>query len=357
MLFVFGEIRRHPLGTEFPRCGEEYIPYHLFNKIGGVSVSAARNSETLKTQGGKIVRYKKSQLFGPLRTFDSDRKVRKILEGLLKEKKMGVANIHSFLPRSSAFLKNKGTRVIITSHGGFPSFQNLPLWKRPLAGLRKRVEASSIRSADLLVAINKYMVGEYERYQTKKPVKLIYSGVDTHLYKPQNGKWNEPLKVVFLSRLHPQKGIWEFIELAKSSDAEFIIIGHDQLNLNNRIRTFIKDHPNIKFFPDASEQTKVELLGKSHLFVSLSKGYDPTPNVLYEAMGSGMAIASTLKHYREDVLEDKAIWINRWQDVLPYLDDKKLLQSRARKLRKSAERFFNTERMAKEYKGLGKISL
>ena len=161
------------------------------------------------------------------------------------------------------------------------------------------------------------------------------------------------MRIVFLSRLHPQKGIWDFVEMIKElRDFEFTIIGYDELGVAGRIRAKLRVAENVEFYPNATEEQKRKLLGNGHVFVSLSKGYDPTPNVLYEAMGSEMAIISRLKNYRYDILGDDALWIDSWQDATDFLEDVHELRKRAKLLRKKAENLFNTKRMVKEYKVL-----
>lgn len=350
MIIVMGELRRFPVGKEFPRCGEEYIPYYQFQELGGTVVSSSDNNEVFESKNGRVMRYPVVRVKGPLRTMLSDRRVRGILEKEIIKEKPEIVNFHTFLPQSMEFVRSKGIPVVLTSHGGHPAFRNFPFWKRPLARIRKWVEKSAVKKANLLVAINRYLIDEYETYGAGKPVKLIYSGVDTKRFRPAQ-KWSGRLNVVYLSRLNGQKGVWDFIKMARSSgEHDFTIIGYDGCGVSGKIRKLIAGRGNISFHPNASEKEKQELLGKGHVFVSLSKGYDPTPNVIYEAMGSGMAMVSTLKGYREEVLGDNCLWVSGWEEVLALLEDRKDLKKRGKRFRQMAEEKFNTRRMAKEYK-------
>ena len=342
---------RFPIESQFPRCGEEYIPYYLFKELRGTLLSSGKINKTYSVSNGSVLKYTPSKFVGPLKTFHSDLKVKKIVQNL--KQKYSVSHFHTFLPKTKKFLKEKKVPIILTSHGGFPCFENSPIWKRPFAKMRMQLEREAVKQADVLVAVNKYLVSEYQKYGVEKQIKIIYSGADIKKFKPVKQKWKIPLKIVYLSRLNSQKGVWDFIKLAKSlPEFNFVIMGYDPGGSTQKIMKEIVGEKHIEFYPNVDEKTKVEILGKSHVFVSLSKGYDPTPNVLYEAMGSGMAIISTLKFYREDVLGKNAFWIENWQDVAEYLQKTEKLQIYGQRMRKMAEKKFNVARMAKEYKAL-----
>ncbi len=354
-LHILGETRRLPVREgEFIRCGEEYIPYFLFRELGGTAIDFGKRKEVLETKFGLVYRQKTSPRLGPLRTILTDEKLSKSIKNVLAENNIEFAIVHTFLPKTFEMLRKKGVPIILTSHGGFVAFQNYSIWKKPFTIFRKEIEKKAIEKVDALVAINKYMLKEYELYRVEKPKFLIYSGVDTNLYFPSREKWRENTKILYLSRLNRQKGIFDFINLAKNfPEHEFIVVGCDLNNTLPKIKEEIRNIKNIKLFANVSEERKRILLSKAHVFVSLSKGYDPTPNVLYEAMGSEIAIVSTLRHFREDVLGKNAIFVTR-NDVKEklawLLENKKEIKKRAKKFRKIAEKKFNVKIMAKKYK-------
>jgi len=356
-LHILGEIRRLPVKeSEFLRCGEEYIPYFLFRGLKGIAIDFGEKEEIIETEFGLVYRQKILPKLGPLRTILVDKRLSKFLEKVLAENAIEFAIVHTFLPETFETLRKKGIPIILTSHGGFVAFQNYPFWKKPLAIFRKMIEKKAIEKVNTLVAINRYMLREYELYGINKPKFLIYSGVDTNLYFSSRGKWRENVKIAYLSRLSKQKGIFDFIELAKSfPEYKFLIIGCDLTNILPKVKEKIRNVKNIKLFANVSEEKKRVLLSKAHLFVSLSRGYDPTPNVLYEAMGSELAIVSTLRHFREDVLGENAIFVTRGnikENLALFLEDEKEIKKRARKFRKIAEERFNVKLMAKKYKKL-----
>ena len=81
ILTVMGELRRAPFFQgEFSRCGEEYIPYHLFKEIKGTIMYPSNKFRIIEKNKTKIIQYPKIKIKGPLRTFFSDLQVRNILK-------------------------------------------------------------------------------------------------------------------------------------------------------------------------------------------------------------------------------------------------------------------------------------
>ncbi|MEM4970888.1 MAG: glycosyltransferase family 4 protein [Sulfolobales archaeon] len=126
-------------------------------------------------------------------------------------------------------------------------------------------------------------------------VYVIPNGVDCNKYKV--GEVEKP-RVVFIGRLTPQKGIHILVSIAaKAKDIEFIIIGEGPLK--DLVIRASKRLKNLIYMGFVDENTKVEILSKSSIFI-LPSLYEIMPLSILEAAVSGLVvIASDLPYIRE----------------------------------------------------------
>jgi glycosyltransferase involved in cell wall biosynthesis len=144
---------------------------------------------------------------------------------------------------------------------------------------------------------------------------LIYNGVDTRLFKPLSEEvrgevkramgetlvgqaWREELVVISVSRLSPQKGLFDLIEaaaqvLAQSRAVRFVVVGEGELR--NDLGAAISKRSLEPFFFLAGARPARDVavwLAASDVFV-LASHYEGVPFALMEAMACGSAVVST----------------------------------------------------------------
>jgi len=150
-----------------------------------------------------------------------------------------------------------------------------------------------------------------EKWVTKYKAKLL---LNVHQFvepRPQR-KWEKPV-VMFLGKLHKEKGVFDLIEslnclstddLSKISECILIGGGPEELNLKNKIITSGLDKRLMITFSGPQSNQMIPSLLKSGdilLFTSHSEGF---PNVILEAMMTGMAIVATKVGDIPRIIED-----------------------------------------------------
>ncbi len=360
VLQILGELRRIAANTnEIIRCGEEYIPTNLFLGLGGFVIDFDNKSQIIEKDNGLIYRMIYTPKSGPLRSIITDYRILRIIKKIIKDLEDNVVISHAFYPHTFKFLKEKGFKIILVSHGGYPAYLNQEFYKKMFGNFRKKWENKAIFYADHLIALSKYMVREYLSYPSAIPEKIVVirSGAYKSLY---NLRKSDELIVGFLGRINPQKGIFEFLELSKLyPDIKFIMIGYTNDKYKNKLLTLSKQYKidNLEFYFNISEEEKRKLLSKISILISPYKGYDPAPNALYESIMSGNLIFTSLRKYRYEIFTNNVFYFDDIRDLdlnrhLQALGDN--LHKIRKKIRKYAVKEHNFENMIKNFRQLMK---
>jgi glycosyltransferase involved in cell wall biosynthesis len=141
---------------------------------------------------------------------------------------------------------------------------------------------------------------------------IVSSGVDiTHFeYIDRKYRNNNNVVVLIISRLLKQKGILEFIEVAKKtlkqgSDARFIIIGEEFVGHPDAISVeMLRNHNSIQFLGKIKDVKKY--IAKADIFLFPSYYREGVPRVILEASAMGLpTVAFDVPGVREAIIDGK----------------------------------------------------
>lgn len=120
------------------------------------------------------------------------------------------------------------------------------------------------------------------------------------------------LKVVYFSQISTQKGVEDIIEAVKllqNRNAEYIMdfYGHVMPEISEMFKSFVADHPNIKYC-GVFDSTKKSVYKKLNQYdVLLFPTHWPTegvPGILVEAKMAGVAIIASDHNYNSEVVDE-----------------------------------------------------
>ncbi len=219
------------------------------------------------------------------------------------------------------------TPILTTIHG-FSSPQIMPVYQRYRDGY-----FVSISDADRAPNLN-YLA-------------TVYNGIkisDFTFYK-QGGQ-----KLVFLGRIHPDKGVELAIATAQKSGRPLVIAGiiQDKNYFEQRIKPFINNKL-IKFIGAVGPKERNELFKDSYALLHLNTIPERFGLVMAEAMACGVpVIAMDLGSCREVIVDGKTgVLVRNVEGAINAL--KKISSISRQECRKRVEENFSVERMVKKY--------
>lgn len=185
-------------------------------------------------------------------------------------------------------------------------------------------------------------------------VKTIYHGLPLEKYqfnpKPQN-------HLIWLSKIAPEKGIGEAIDIAKLSGEKLIISGNILPNyadfFNFRIRPLI-DGKKIQFAGASDFGKKVELLKNAKAFIFPVKRPEPFGLVVIEAMACGTPVIAFNAGSMPELIENgkTGFLVNSIEEACQAI--KKIDQIKREDCREHVNKNFNLKRMVNRYERLYK---
>jgi glycosyltransferase involved in cell wall biosynthesis len=170
------------------------------------------------------------------------------------------------------------TPMVTTIHG-FSSPQILPVYRKYRDGY-----FVSISDSDRLPELNY--------------VATVYNGIDLSLYpfQPLGGDY-----LVFLGRIHPDKGVHLAIEVAQRSGRRLVIAGivQDRAYFDERVQPYLND-TSVRFIGSVDAAGKNELFARAYALLHLNTIPERFGLVLAEANAAGVpVIAMNLGSCRE----------------------------------------------------------
>lgn len=191
-----------------------------------------------------------------------------------------------------------------------------PAFLRPLL---QRTELRVLRNADLIIANGEDTAGHYRKLGL--PVRVIPNGVDLSRWRMEPPELSPPLKIAYVGRLAPVKGIDDFIDVARTAAEqgldwlEFHVIGEGPALPAVReaeARGYLHCHG-----PVANQQMPA-LLSQMHVCVALtyvrggddrSSGGAGVSNALLEQMAAGRIIVARDNAAFRQVLDDDCAYL------------------------------------------------
>jgi glycosyltransferase involved in cell wall biosynthesis len=195
--------------------------------------------------------------------------------------------------------------TLVQFHGGRP-LELFIRWK-PLNPLMRWLLCSS----DRILVLSKEQQQEFFMCVPGKNIQLIPIMIDSQAYcASKKSEKSEDFRVLFLSRLVRQKGIYDLVEaipdvLQQAPNAEFHIagVGPESEHLG-RLIALSGLEKKVKLHGFVIGKEKISLLAASHLFVFPTYYPEGFPAVILEAMAAGLPIITCSSGAIKDLIEE-----------------------------------------------------
>jgi len=205
-------------------------------------------------------------------------------------------------------------------------------------------------------AISKY---QSSKYPMKQDLPVIYNGLDIEKFgfNPKSKDY-----FLYLGRFTKEKGVEDFIELAKNNPNDnFVIVGAGALEEAVIIASGNLDNLELKGFLPRGESEWKEVLTNAKALIMPTVGEESFGMVMIEAMAFGTPVISYKKCAAPEIIDDgkngvivselNIDGLKKGIDKINSLDSSKYQMMR-QKARGKIERNFTSEVMAKNYEKL-----
>ena len=195
-------------------------------------------------------------------------------------------------------------------------------------------------------------------------MKVIYQGIPIHRFpkKKRPGALTTPPKILYVGRLHSDKGVHTLLEAihhlqkqTKKIDVQLTITGEGSEEYKRQLKTYAQTNRiNAIFMGDVAHQDVAELYRKHDLFIFPSIWQEPFGLTHLEAMASGTPVISTndgghsefLEHNVNSLVFQKENAIDLSEKIATLIYDDALRFKIALKARQMVEKRFTLERYA-----------
>jgi glycosyltransferase involved in cell wall biosynthesis len=130
----------------------------------------------------------------------------------------------------------------------------------------------------------------------------VYNGIDLSLYPLQTNPGEE---LIFLGRIHPDKGVHLAIEVALNSGCPLVIAGiiQDQAYFHDQVEPHL-DHSLIRYIGSVDVAGKNELFARARALLHLNTIPERFGLVLAEANAAGVPVIAMDRGSCREVIED-----------------------------------------------------
>lgn len=178
-------------------------------------------------------------------------------------------------------------------------------------------QRQNLERASLLIATSKQEAESIRKIGLRQPVAIIPNGINLPEMKEYPHVKRTKRSALFLSRIHPKKGLMNLIiawERVRPEGWQVIIAGPDEENHQRELRRIIavkKLADDFQFVGPVEGFAKEELYRRADFFVlpTLSENFG---SVVAEALGYGVPVITTKGAPWEGLLSHKCGW---WVDV------------------------------------------
>jgi len=237
---------------------------------------------------------------------------------------------------------------LIHSHYDFMALTYMRLVKTPVL-----TTIHGFSSPKIMPAYQKYRDGYFvsisdaDRTQGLNYLATVYNGIDLSLYSMQESSGND---LIFLGRIHPDKGVHLAIEVARLSGLPLLIAGivQDQTYFRERVEPHL-DGQNIRYIGPVGVPEKNALFGRARALLHLNTIPERFGLVLAEANAAGVpVIAMDLGSCRE-VIEDgrTGFLVNSVPEAVRALS--RLSEINRSACRQRVQRYFSIDTMVEAY--------
>lgn len=207
--------------------------------------------------------------------------------------------------------QNSGYKVVLTPHGMLePWIIKRNYWKKKLPALIL-YQKNAIQKADIIHATAISEKENLSKLGYNDKIKTISNGIDVNNIQLKDN-WEKTKTILFLSRIHPKKGIELLIEsiLSKKEKIkgyQIIIAGEGDKNYIEKLKKRSHTCSEIKFIGGVYNEQKWELLRESDILIlpSFSENFGL---VIAEALACGTPTITTQGAPWKDLIEHHCGW-------------------------------------------------
>lgn len=169
------------------------------------------------------------------------------------------------------------------------------------------------KSADYLVANSEGLMQRAQGFESRYPIEVISNGVDVDFFQHAERKEKSTIKILFVSRLIERKGLQYVIPYMKQINEQvdkpvkLIIVGDGPYRdtLENICKEYqVQD--DVLFEGKKSKQELLPYYQEADLFILPSK-WEGMPNVVLEAMSTGLPIIMTPCEGSKELIQDNGV--------------------------------------------------
>lgn len=222
---------------------------------------------------------------------------------------VNVAFNHKGFPRDALYLavaRLLRRRVVFQVHGGA-----LPGRLYKSGFLRDQVVRRVLDAADVVVLLAQYEFEAYRRFAPHARLKVIANGTVVHERElTQKRAKDAPLRLTYLGRLVPSKGVAECLaaaQLLKEADRRFTLTiagsGPQEASLKEQAGTLVKEGL-VEFVGAKFGGEKDEIWRETDIFVFPTYHAEGLPYALLESMAAGAVPITTRIGAQKDIIEE-----------------------------------------------------
>lgn len=200
---------------------------------------------------------------------------------------------------------SKKSKLVLFNHGWNDEF------KLKLSTEKKQTFINFYGGFDHIILLAQYFKKELETAGVDTSnVHIITTGINYEDYESLGVKKNFSNRLLFLSRVEPEKGIFQFLEAIPSlldinKDFIFDIAGDGDAMDQVRNHDIVKQHhDNIVFHGYALGKSKIELFKNAAMYIFPSYHGEGCPVSVLEAMAAGLPVIYTNVGALIELLED-----------------------------------------------------
>lgn len=229
----------------------------------------------------------------------------------------GLWRYHSFI--TSKIAAKRKIPFLISAHGFLIPFERMKdhkIKKKLAWKIYKKKElsrAKCIHASSILEAKNIRSLG------IDVPIAIIPNGINTEFYSLKEVQQKTKRRILFLSRLHPLKGlnelleVWNEFSVTEREGWELVVAGSGDEDYQELVRLFIQNNKldkEISLVGFVDGQVKVDLLQSADVFV-LPSYTESFGLAIGEAMSCGLPVITTKGTPWQELEEYKAgFWID-----------------------------------------------
>jgi glycosyltransferase involved in cell wall biosynthesis len=246
----------------------------------------------------------------------------RLLERRIRQNNISVIHDHGvWLPsnhEATHISKMLGVPIVKTPHGA------LSRWAFGYHRIRKRLawlafQRRDLETADILHATSDSEALALRDLGLKRPIAVVPNAIDLPEMPPSDRSTRETRICLFLSRIHPSKGLSDLVEawrILRPSGWKVLVVGPDEGSHLSEIKHKVNKvglRDSFEFRDSADRVTKWRYFADADLFV-LPTSSENFGIAVAEALGAGIPVITTKHAPWHDLITNKCGW---WTDSGP----------------------------------------